>query len=162
VGTSPNAVPLQDLSRRDSEMLRRYEAGETLARIGASLGLSRERVRQVVKRSGAEMPRSRKCAAAGCDKLPDWPRSYCHNHQDRFELYGDPLGTGPAATLLVREHGTHASYRQGGCRCDVCRKASAEKRREQFHRQHPEWRYMPAKAPKSCEQQTRGEVQRET
>ncbi len=38
---------------RDAEMVRRYAAGqETLAQIGASYGITRERVRQVVRRSG--------------------------------------------------------------------------------------------------------------
>jgi hypothetical protein len=146
--TSSEVGPYNDSSRRDAEMRRRYEAGETLTSIGAGLGLSRERVRQIVKRSGAVMPRSRVCAAGECHKVSSWPRSYCHDHQIRIELYGDPLGRRPAVHLL-REHGTYASYRHGGCRCDLCRKASADKRREQYHRVHPKWRYMPFKAPMS-------------
>lgn len=126
-------------------MLRRCEAGETLTSIGASFRLTRERVRQIVKRSGADMPRSRRCAVADCDKLPCWPRRFCHDHQLRFERYGDPLGTLPAASLLREQHGTYACYRDGGCRCDLCRQTSARKRREQFHRVHPEWGYRSSK-----------------
>jgi len=66
VGTSSAHAPRNDHVQRDAEMLSRYEAGETLTSIGASLGLTRERVRQIVKRSGAEMPRKRRCAVADC------------------------------------------------------------------------------------------------
>ncbi|WP_183827420.1 sigma factor-like helix-turn-helix DNA-binding protein [Aquamicrobium lusatiense] len=42
-------------SARVSDMLRRHESGETLQEIGSAYGLSRERVRQILKRAGAEM-----------------------------------------------------------------------------------------------------------
>lgn len=73
----------------------------TLASIGASLGYTREWVRQTVKRSGAVMPREYKCAVANCDASPRPPRSYCHAHQVRFEPYGDPLGSKPQVLRLT-------------------------------------------------------------
>ena len=135
----------QSVEERNAEIARRYETGETLASIGLSRGLTRERVRQIVKLAGARMPRASKCAVEDCHIAPRLPRIYCHAHQVRFELFGDPLGSSPVVPLLPAEHGTRARYREGGCRCDLCRKASADQRREHFHRAHPEWRYMPLK-----------------
>jgi hypothetical protein len=125
--------------------VRRYETGETLASIGLSRGLTRERVRQIVKLAGASVPRTSKCGVEDCHTAPRWPRIYCHAHQARFELLGDPHGSSPVVPLVPAEHGTTARYREGGCRCDLCRKASAGQRREHFHQAHPEWRYMPLK-----------------
>ena len=136
---------VQSVEERNAEIVRQYETGETLASIGSSCGLTRERVRQVVKLAGARMPRASKCAVEDCHTAPRLPRIYCHAHQVRFELFGDPLGSSPVVPLLPAEHGTRARYREGGCRCDLCRKASADQRREHFHRAHPEWRYMPLK-----------------
>jgi hypothetical protein len=62
----------------------------------------------------------------------------------RLERYGHPLGS---HIFLKEQHGTRASYREGGCRCDLCweagatvRKAEAERQREseREHRMHPE------------------------
>jgi hypothetical protein len=139
----------RSLQRRDDAVVRRYEQGETLTSIGASLGLTRERVRQIVKASGAEMPGDRRCGAARCETAPRPAKQYCAAHQHRFALYGDPLGRPAAVQLLREQHGTYASYSDGGCRCALCRMASADKRREGFHRLHPEWRYMPQKARKA-------------
>jgi hypothetical protein len=136
---------LQSVEERNAEIVRRYQTGETLASIGSSRGLTRERVRQIVKLAGARMPRAYKCAVEECHTAPRLPRIYCHAHQVRFELFGDPLGSSPVVPLLPAEHGTRTRYREGGCRCDLCRKASADQRREHFHRAHPEWRYMPLK-----------------
>src|ERR1022692_11823 len=147
VRRSSEPAPRQSLAQRDAEMLLRYETGESLTSIGVRLGLTRERVRQIVKGSGADMPRSRRCAVAECDKPQRRTGSYCHDHQLRFERYGSPLGTRPPTPRLREQHGTNACYRNG-CRCYLCRKASTERRREQFHRAHPEWRYMPSKGPK--------------
>jgi Sigma-70, region 4 len=130
-------------------MVRRYEAGEPLGSIAARLGLSRERVRQIVKLSGAYMPGDYKCAVDDCDISPRSPRRYCYAHQVRFERYGDPLGTRPVVPLRRMQHGTYASYTHGGCRCDLCRKASANRHREYLHRVHPGWRFMPDKAWKT-------------
>jgi len=130
-------------------LVRRYETGETLGSIAARIGLSRERVRQIVKLSGAHMPGDYKCAVEDCDTSPRSSRSYCHFHQVRFERYGDPLGTSLVAPLEREQHGTYASYTDGGCRCDLCRQASADRRREYVHRVHPAWRFMPDKARRS-------------
>lgn len=88
----PSATELPGIKRRNAEMVRRYEAGETLASIGASLGFTRERVRQVVKQSGAYMPWEYKCAAEGCSTSPRAPKRYCSRHERRRERYGAPLG----------------------------------------------------------------------
>jgi len=98
-------------ARRDIEVLRRYEAGETLAGIGVVIGLSRERIRQIVRASGVAMPWDYKCAVTGCETSPRTPNQYCQSHQRRFERYGDPLGTKPR---LMDQHGTLASYKGGG------------------------------------------------
>lgn len=55
-------VPHPEVAERNSEMLRRYQAGESLARIGSSLGLTRERVRQIVRDAGGIMPLTYICA----------------------------------------------------------------------------------------------------
>jgi Sigma-70, region 4 len=124
------------IEQRNAEMLRRYKAGENLASIGSSLGFTRERVRQIVKQSGACMPWEYRCAVKDCETSPRSPRRYCYAHQRRVELYGDPLGSKP---LLREQHGTIASY-MGGCSCDPCRKAERGRRREYEHRVHPEMR----------------------
>jgi hypothetical protein len=62
------------ITERNAAILRSYEAGETLAAIGASHGLSRELIRQIVKGSGAIMPRERNCAVEDCHTAPRSPR----------------------------------------------------------------------------------------
>jgi hypothetical protein len=131
----PFAAELPGIERRNAEMVRRYKAGENLASIGASLGFTRERVRQVVKQSGAHMPWEYECAVDGCFTSPRTPMRYCHSHQRRLERYGDPVGVRP---LLLHQHGTVSSYRDAGCRCDLCRRANADRVRESKHRSHPE------------------------
>lgn len=138
-------LSLEAVEQRNAEMVRRYQSGETLSSIGASVGLTRERVRQIVKVSGAKMPKDRRCAVSSCSIVPGRDRDYCYLHKRRFALHGDPLVTGPTVSLRRDQHGTYASYRDGNCRCDLCRKASADRRREQFHKVHPEWGYMPGK-----------------
>jgi hypothetical protein len=135
------AVQAQEHALRDLEVLRRYESGETLAAIGARVRLSRERVRQIVMASGAAMPWDYKCAVEGCTTSPRTPNRYCKEHQRRFELRGDPLGL---KARLMDQHGTVACYKQGRCRCDLCRKANADQRLEYLHRTHPEMRYKAA------------------
>jgi Sigma-70, region 4 len=129
------------IEQRNTEMIRRYEAGENLASIGASLGFTRERVRQIVKQSGAHMPREYTCAVKDCETSPRAPRQYCYAHQRRLELYGDPLASRP---LLREEHGTIACY-MDGCSCDPCRKAETNRRREYEYRVHPEMRRYKAR-----------------
>jgi hypothetical protein len=126
-------APRPALARRNTEMVRRYTAGESMARIGASLGLTRERVRQIVKGSGAVMPWDYICAVADCAKAPRSAYQYCFAHQHRFERYGDPLGVRP---LLREQHGTVPCYADGGCRCALCRRAEADRRLEYEHRVH--------------------------
>jgi Sigma-70, region 4 len=97
----PFAADLPGIERRNAEMVRRYTAGENLARIGASLGVTRERVRQVVKQSGAPMPWEYQCAVDGCCTSPRSPRAYCSRHQLRLERYG-PAGHPTAAPRPAR------------------------------------------------------------
>jgi hypothetical protein len=125
--------------RRNAVIVSSYAAGESLASIGLRVGLTRERVRQIVKASGAVMPSELRCAMAGCDQTPRAPNTYCYAH--RMRLHREAAAQRPAARLLKDEHGTYASYRDRRCRCDLCRKASADRRRAQFHRVHPEWKY---------------------
>src|ERR1039457_335148 len=80
-----SAEQLAANARRDVEVLRRYEAGETLAGIGAVVGLTRERVRQIVRASGAPMPWDYKCAVSSCERSPRTPNRYCHSHQRRLD-----------------------------------------------------------------------------
>jgi Sigma-70, region 4 len=81
------------IEQRNVEMLRRYKAGENLANIGVIFGVTRERVRQIVKQSGAHMPWEYTCAVEDCETSPRAPRRYCYAHQRRLELYDDPLGS---------------------------------------------------------------------
>jgi Sigma-70, region 4 len=139
----PFAAELPGIELRNAEIIRRYEAGEELASIGVSLDLTRERIRQIVRSAGARMPREYKCAVPDCFRSPRSPGRYCFAHQRRLDRYGDPLGVRP---LLRETHGTAACY-VVGCRCDLCRKAGAprrrveaERQREHEHRRHPEMR----------------------
>lgn len=113
------------------------QAGETLAAIGARVGLTKERVRQILKASEVAMPREYRCAAKACTAAPHRPNAYCYPHQVRFDRYGDPLAVAPRLTDV---HGTTASYKYGRCRCELCRQANAAQRLEYIHRLHPEMR----------------------
>jgi hypothetical protein len=132
-------VRRRPVDRRNAAIVSSYGEGESLASIGVRMGLTRERVRQIVKASGAVMPSELRCAVAGCEQTPRAPNTYCYAHRTRLVRDGAARGSG--ARLLKDEHGTYASYRDRGCRCDLCRKASADRRRAQFHRVHPEWKY---------------------
>jgi hypothetical protein len=132
------AAEFPELARRDAEIVRRYEAGETLASIGADVDLTRERIRQIVKASGLPMPWDYKCAVTGCKTSPRTPNAYCQEHQRRFERYGDPLGSKPH---LMDQHGTLACYAAGRCRCELCRRSNAKRVLEHKHRMNPEMRY---------------------
>jgi hypothetical protein len=72
--------------------MRCYSAGDTLAKIGTTVGLTKERIRQIVKRSGVPMPHDYKCAVKDCYTAPRAPNRYCSRHQRRFEHVGNPLG----------------------------------------------------------------------
>jgi hypothetical protein len=135
---SPGVRPRR-VDRRNAAIVSRYVAGETFASIGMSVGLTRERVRQIVKASGAVMPSEARCAEPECHQTPRAPNTYCYAHRSHLKR-GD-AASASKGRLLKDEHGTYASYRDRRCRCDLCRKASADRRRAQFHRVHPEWRY---------------------
>lgn len=139
---SPFAAERAGIERRDVEIVRRYTAGEELASIGVDLDLTRERIRQIVRASGARMPWEYKCAVKACDTSPRTPNRYCYAHQLRFERFGDPLG---AKLLLMNQHGTLASYKRGRCSCELCRKRNADRVREYQHRMHPEMRRYKAR-----------------
>lgn len=124
---------------RNAAVVARYLEGESFASIGLSLGLTRERVRQIVKASGAVMPTDVPCAVPGCEQTLRAPNTFCCQH--RLRMKRDARVLPQKVALRKDEHGTYASYRDGRCRCDLCRKASADQRRAQFHRVHPEWRY---------------------
>jgi hypothetical protein len=134
------------VERRDAAILAAYQAGETLASIGSTFGLSRERVRQIVKASGAPMPSELRCAMPNCERMPRAPNTYCYLHRMRPK---SDAGSASKPPLLKDEHGTYASYRDRRCRCDLCRKASADRRRAQFHRVHPEWNYRSRPSPET-------------
>jgi hypothetical protein len=82
----PFAAELPGIELRNAEIVCRYKAGEGLASIGVDLELTRERVRQIVRSSGARMPREYKCAVADCFTAPRSPQRYCHPHQHRLEF----------------------------------------------------------------------------
>ena len=134
--TAPDPRP--PVAERNSEILRRYEAGESLARIGSTLELTRERVRQIVKDAGGIMPLTYICAVKDCARAPRAPHRYCFVHQHRFERYGDPLGR----PMLREQHGTVQCYADGGCRCALCKRAVVDRRREYARRAHPEQSYV--------------------
>jgi len=140
----PSAAQARRDALRNAEVVRRYEAGETLANIGAGIGLTRERIRQIVQASGAPMPLDYKCAVQDCSTAPRSPNRYCAAHQHRFERFGDPLGSRPPRR---EQHGTRACYREGRCRCDRCRKHNAERVREYQHRVHPAMRRYAPRGP---------------
>jgi hypothetical protein len=126
------------IAARNVSIVRSYVADETLATLGRVHGLTRERVRQIVKDAGAAMPLDYICAVRGCDTAPRAPKSYCSEHQRRFDKFGDPLGAKP---LRRDQHGTRACYHDGGCRCALCRRFEADRVRDRVHRLHPEMRY---------------------
>ena len=121
----------------DAGIVRRYEAGDTLAAIGATVGLTRERVRQIVRAAGAVMPWDYKCAVPDCQRSPRTPNAFCFAHQRRLDRYGDPLGV---RQLRRDQHRTRACYRVARCRCELCRRTNAERVRERLHRLHLEMR----------------------
>jgi hypothetical protein len=134
----PTAEQAELIATRNARILRNYSDGENLATLGRLYGLTRERVRQIVKDAGAPMPLEFKCGVENCDTAPRTPNSYCWAHQRRFDRFGDPLGVKP---LRRDQHGTRASYHEGGCRCALCRKFVADRVRDRVHRLHPEMRY---------------------
>jgi hypothetical protein len=91
------------VTQRNAEMLRRYSAGDTLASIAAALGYTRERVRQIVKFTGAVMPRGLRCAVEQCERSTRAPRLYCGFHQRL-----DPHGT-QTARVSARVNGLRLS-----------------------------------------------------
>jgi hypothetical protein len=136
------AVQAQAVAVRNLEVLRRYAAGETLAAVGARVGLTKERVRQILKASEVAMPRELKCAAKACTTSPRAPNAYCHPHEVRFDRYRDPLGTAPR---LMDQHGTIASYNYGRCRCELHRRSNATRVLEYKHRKLPEMTYCKSR-----------------
>src|ERR1700678_3056273 len=72
------------VERRNAVILSSYAAGETFAAIGLRVGLTRERVRQIVKASGAVMPSELRCAVAGCEQTPRAPHIHCYTHRLRM------------------------------------------------------------------------------
>jgi Sigma-70, region 4 len=75
---------------RTATIMRDYAGGATLAQIGATVGLTRERVRQIVKGSGALTPRDGKCGVQDCQTAPRPPNRYCHPHRRRLGRLDDP------------------------------------------------------------------------
>lgn len=116
-------------------MVRCYLAGYTFARIADTVGLSRARVRQIVKASGVPMPQDYKCAVKDCDTAPRSPNSYCWRHKEGFEHFGDWSGT---RRVVNSQHGTMVRYKRDGCRCERCRRRNADRSLEYLHRMHPE------------------------
>lgn len=68
---------------RTTTIMRSYADGTTLAEIGTTVGLTRERVRQIVKSAGALMPRDFTCGVPDCRTAPRPPNRYCSRHQRR-------------------------------------------------------------------------------
>ena len=74
--------------RRNAEILFRYEQGESLTSIGISVGVTRERIRQIVRRFGVLMPMDVTCAASNCPTVPRGRKVYCRQHQDCLDRQG--------------------------------------------------------------------------
>jgi hypothetical protein len=66
---------------RTAIIIRHYAAGATLAQIGTTVGLTRERIRQILLSSGATMTREYKCAVEDCETAPRSLNGYCYAHQ---------------------------------------------------------------------------------
>jgi hypothetical protein len=124
-------------------MLRRSSAGETLTSIGQAYGLTRERVRQIVKVTGVSMPHDspRVCDVGGCGR-PHSSHGNCDLQERRVRTHGSV--DLPAAVTAA--HGTMARYR-GGCRCAECTGANRVEARARAHRAHPEWRWRAGRFP---------------
>lgn len=76
---------------RDREMVDAYLAGSTLAQLGERYGITRERVRQIVERSGIEGAAVRSMQARGGYFTPEgfarWTEAFRHNkgrYQEQF------------------------------------------------------------------------------
>lgn len=138
VGSVSRGAQPRGIERRNAVILSAYAAGDSFASIGVRVGLTRERVRQIVKAAGVAMPSEVRCAVPECARTPRAPNTYCYVHRTRLNRDTNALSKPP---LLKDVHGTYASYRDRRCRCDLCRRASADRRRAQFHRAHPEWNY---------------------
>lgn len=75
---------------RNNEILRRFNAGETLESIGHSFGITRERVRQIVKKAGAK-PRweqSRERDSALVEKINDLTSERWMTREQVREAFG--------------------------------------------------------------------------
>jgi hypothetical protein len=136
--TRPATQKPYAFAERDAAIIHRYSEGESCAAIADSLGLTYDRIRQIVRQSGVPTPWEYKCAALGCDRARRSPDSYCVTHQRSFEA----LGVGPS---LRDQHGTRACYAEAGCRCALCRKYIADRARRRAHQLHPAMEYyVPA------------------
>lgn len=107
------------MTPRDREIIRRYRVDEdTMQCIGDSMGISRERVRQVLKNNGETLSqRPRICGVEGCQATRHTSR-WCQRHTVTAYVHGDPLWVRPR---LARDtHGTFSGWFYGGCRCEHC------------------------------------------
>jgi len=128
---------------READMLRRYAQGETMQEIGDDFGLSRERVRQILKRLNvtADDMRERRYRMAtalykgGLTATEAAKRAGVHPALFRGRLVA--AGQRRPRPPRVPKHGTVYEY-QRGCRCEPCTRANADRTYEYQHRKHPE------------------------
>lgn len=90
----PTADNARWFAERTATIMHRYASGDTLAQIGVQVGLTRERIRQIVKSAGVPMPRDYKCAFKDCDTAPRSPNRHCFQHQRLVARFGDPSESG--------------------------------------------------------------------
>jgi methylphosphotriester-DNA--protein-cysteine methyltransferase len=131
---------------RELKMAAAYEKGATLQEIGDAWGVTKERVRQLLKRTDAPTPEESLVArrAARCKDALTLVRSGL-NVTAAARKYGFSPGllweavrdAGiKAPPRPVAKHGTESKYTLG-CRCRRCKKAHADFAYLRGHRRNP-------------------------
>lgn len=111
----PGPYERADQTERNAAIVVAYVGGTPSADLARRFGVSRERVRQVLLKSGCVLPGERKCSVEGCAIAPRYPRLACASHSK----------TSKEPRVLVRnQHGTFESYQRRGCHCALCRDAA--------------------------------------
>lgn len=100
--------------------------GETYEQIGRRFGVSRERVRQVLKAAGrfeARQPRPATCSVDGCNE-PNRSAGYCSRHYYRKLVHGDPLisinSAAPPTCIDCQREFRDVVKHAGRGRCQAC------------------------------------------
>lgn len=110
----------RELDEREIEMTILYKEGKTLQEIGDLYGITRERVRQLLKRHGitgsdgglSKRPKQydKPCKIEGCGRLANGSKGYCVMHYTRIRIHGTPT---PKFKYAFQEH-------EDGCLVEGC------------------------------------------